>query len=90
MPLIHGIRSTNIWRAFLLNSIVSTLVIFIAVTVKGKYDKLTDKDDNIIYRRSNYKSTILTLLVPFMASMAAYTFMYIMFGFGGGMLVNQQ
>lgn len=88
MPLIKGFTSTNIWKAFLLNSIASTLVIFIAVTVKERYDTFTDKKNEEVKRTTNYRSIGLTLLATFLATMLAYTLMYLVFGFGGGMLTG--
>ena len=87
MALIKGFRSTSVWRAFILNSVASTLVIFIAITIKEKLDKFVDKDHEVV-RNTDIKSIVFTLLFTFLASMAAYTIMYIVFGFGGGMLIT--
>ena len=91
MPLVKGFRSTSIMRAFVLNSIAITLVTFIAITVKGRLDTYTaatkDGDDNV-KRRTNLTSVVITLVATFLTSMAAYWLMYIVFGFGGGMLVR--
>lgn len=48
-PLIHHFRATNIWKAFVLNSIATTLVIFIAMTVKSSLDTYTDKDGSPLF-----------------------------------------
>ena len=48
-PLIHHFRATNIWKAFVLNSIATTLIIFIAMTVKSRFDTYTDKDGNNLF-----------------------------------------
>jgi len=88
MPIIKGFKSTSVWKAFLLNSFASTLVIFIAVTVKERYDTFTNKKNEEINRSTNFKSIGLTLIATFIASMVAYVFMWIVFGFGGGMLVD--
>lgn len=87
MPLISGFKSTNVWRAFILNSLASTLVIFIAMTVKERYDHYTDKKNNEINRTTNLTSIGLTIVATFIASMFAYTIMWLVFGYGGGMLV---
>ena len=86
MPLIRGFHSTNVWKAFTLNSIVATLVIFLAMMVKGKFDSYQDEKGRIITRTTNAKSVLLTLLVTFGTSMLAYILMYFLFGFGKGML----
>tara|TARA_B110000908_G_C9929380_1_gene303205 strand:- start:143 stop:415 length:273 start_codon:yes stop_codon:yes gene_type:complete len=88
MPLIKGFESTNIWNAFILNSLASTLVIFIAMAVKERYDNYTDKKNREINRTTNFKSIGMTIVATFIASMLAYTLMYVIFGYGGGMLVG--
>lgn len=92
MPLISGFRSTNIWKAFILNSIVSSLVIIIALTVKSKFDTFsninTDMHINDVKQQTNFKSIMLTIIATFIASMISYSIMYFLFDYGGGMLVN--
>lgn len=93
MPLISGFRSTNVWKAFILNSIASSLVIIIALTVKSNFDtfsnnKNINKDTNGVKQQTNFKSIMLTIIATFISSMIAYSTMYFLFGYGGGMLVN--
>lgn len=93
MPLISGFRSTNVWKAFILNSIASSLVIIIALTVKSNFDtfsnnKNINKDTNGVKQQTNFKSIMLTIIATFISSMIAYSMMYFLFGYGGGMLVN--
>ena len=88
MPLIKNFRSTNIWKAFILNSIAAAIVIVIGITVKDHFDTYTTDDDSKgkITRKTNFTSISLTILFTFLTSFVAYTIMYIVFGFGGGML----
>jgi hypothetical protein len=94
MPLIKNFKATDVWRAFLLNSILSAIVIFIALTVKSNFDNYRlkkgqeNKNDDTIDRTTNSESIILTLLFTFIASFASYTLMYWIFGFGGGMIAH--
>ena len=90
MPLISGFQSTNIWRAFTLNSIASSLVIIIALTVKTKFDTFSDKNkySKDVKQNTNLKSILLTITATFISSMLAYSAMYFIFGYGGGMLIN--
>lgn len=88
MPLIRGMKSTNVWKAFLLTSVASTLVIFIAMNVNTRFDTYSDKNNQEVTRTTNYKSIGLTLLATFLSSMIAYTLMYFVFGYGGAMLVD--
>jgi hypothetical protein len=82
-----------VWKAFVLNSIASALIIFIAISTKKQFDDLNiivedeDEDDKkVITNTTNAISVILTLTTTFMTSMVAYTIMYVLFGFGGGMI----
>lgn len=86
MPIFDNFKSTSVWKAFTLNSISATLVIFIAITVKGKFDNYVNKNKQVI-RQTSWSSIIFTLLFTFMASIAAYTVMYFTFGFGGAMII---
>jgi ABC-type spermidine/putrescine transport system permease subunit I len=93
MPLISGFKSTNIWKAFILNSIMSSLVIIIALTVKSNFDTFSNnkdinKDTNNIKQRTNFKSILLTIVATFISYMIAYSIMYFLFGYGDGMVVN--
>ena len=87
MPLINNFRSTNIWKAFVLNSLAASIVIVIGITVKSHFDTYTT-DDSKIKRKTNFTSISLTILFTFLTSFLAYTIMYFVFGFGGGMLTN--
>jgi len=88
MPLINNFRSTSIWKAFILNSLVASIVIVIGITVKDHFDTYTTDDDSKgkITRKTNFTSISLTVLFTFLTSFLAYTIMYLVFGFGGGML----
>ena len=88
LPLVKGFKATSIWKAFILQSIAATIIIFIAVTLKAKYDKYTDIQGNEVYSNITWKSIIFTLLFTFAAALFAYASMFWLFGFGGGMLVQ--
>jgi len=90
MPLIQNFRSTNVWKAFILNSIAAAIVIVIGMTVKEHFDTyiVDDNNSNKIKRTTNFTSISLTILFTFLTSFLAYTIMYFVFGFGGGMLTS--
>lgn len=90
MPLIQHFRSTNVWNAFILNSIAASIVIVIGMTVKEHFDTyiVDDNNSNKIKRTTNFTSISLTILFTFLISFLAYTIMYFVFGFGGGMLTS--
>ena len=87
MVLIHHFHSTSLWKAFILNSMVTSLVILIAITLKSNLDNYISVDDTTnIHRITNWYSITITLLVTFCTTLIAYLIMYLLFGFGGGML----
>ena len=88
MPLIKGFRSTTIWKAFVLNSMVPSLVILIAISVKSRFDKYYDNDDNEIKKKTSWKGIFAMLIATFITSMLAYTIMYFVFGYGDAMTIN--
>ena len=85
MPLIENFKSTSILKAFILNSLASSLIIFIAILVKADFDNYEIVENNI-RRTTTFKSIFFTLLFTFLSSLIAYTLLYFIFGFGEGML----
>ena len=89
MVLIHHFHSTSLWKAFVLNSMITSLVILIAITLKSTLDIDIDIDkQSKVTERTNWFSIIITLLVTFGTTLLAYLVMYLTFGFGGGMLTQ--
>lgn len=88
MPIFRNFRATNVWKAFILNSILTSIVILVSITSKQYLDNYIDidGDKNKIVHKTNFKSLIITLLVTFVISMISYTIMYFTFGYGSGML----
>lgn len=96
MPIIKNFRATNIWKAFILNSILTSVIILVSVTSKQYLDSYiiidNNEDDkkgnNKIVHKTNFKSLMISLLLTFTISMLSYTIMYFTFGYGSGMLVS--
>ena len=88
MPIIKNFRATNVWKAFILNSMLTSIVILVSITSKQYLDNYTDvdDDDNKVIHKTNFQSLIITLILTFIVSMISYIIMYFTFGFGGGML----
>jgi hypothetical protein len=96
MPIIKNFRATNVWKAFILNSILTSVIILVSVTSKQYLDNyiiIDNNDDdkkgnNKIVHTTNFKSLMISLLLTFTISMLSYTIMYFTFGYGSGMLVS--
>lgn len=87
--LVRNFKSTTVWKAFLLNSIVASFTIVISLVVKTQIDVLIEekyKEDEL--PSSTWQSVLATVAVAFSSAFFTYTLMYALFGFGGGMLVN--
>jgi len=89
MVLIKGLRATSFFKAFLLNSFAAALIILIALLIKGRFDTYTDEKGQKITHSTNFLSVFLTFTITFIASFGAYWFLYFVFGYGGGLLVNE-
>tara|TARA_B100001094_G_scaffold333313_1_gene410605 strand:- start:7428 stop:7751 length:324 start_codon:yes stop_codon:yes gene_type:complete len=103
IPLVKGFKATNRTNAFILNSLRAAVVIVLTIAAKDYFDKYvkidvkhTDNDGDgehddhtVIIRQTNIKSLLISFLVAFSVSMIAFTTLYVVFGFGGGLLTNE-
>lgn len=88
MTLIKGFTANTIWKAFILNALLSSVIILIAIVIKGNLDNYIDKKGNQVKRYTTWKSIIITFVLTFITTFCAYLLMHFIFGFGGGMLSN--
>ena len=77
-PLIDGFKADSFLKAFILNALSSSIIASVAITVKDRLDTYTKYDINL--------KIILTFIITFFITLISFSFMYILFGFGGGML----
>ena len=80
-PLFRGFKSTNILRAFILNSVAIAIIAVFTVEIKQGLDSA---DTNY----NQHLKTFITFLSSLAIGLATYGLMWMLFGFGGGMLVN--
>lgn len=68
----------------------TSLVILIAIRVKRRLDDDLNVNPNQPVQKSsfNWYSITVTMLITFGTSLTAYLIMYVVFGFGGGMLAS--
>ena len=89
MIVFSNFRSTTLWKAFVLNAMVASLTIYIALASKKYLDNIEDIDEtNPDQLNTNWFSATLTIIVTFCTSIISYIIMFILFGFGGSMLSN--
>jgi hypothetical protein len=89
-PLIPGFRATTKLKAFALNALVSAIVIVLTIQVKSSLDAYfgKDKDKHLPVVKTSFMSLSLTFVVCFVAAFVSYGLMFVVFGYGGGMLVE--
>ena len=88
MPLIKNFKANSIRNAFILNSMVASITIIVALVFKHEYDQITKKQDE--KTNINIAQITFLLLITFVTSMITYTLFYLIFGFGGGMLITEK
>lgn len=92
MPLIRNFRATDVWKAFILNSLLTSVIILVSITSKQYLDNFIEDDHtnetgkNI--RKTSPQNILISFLLTFIISMLSYTIMYYIFGFGGGMITT--
>ena len=84
-PLYTGFRSTTVWKAFVLNSIASSIIIFLAIYLKDRFDVLKDKHGNEIKQEITWKGVLITVSTTFIATFSTYCLLWFTLGYGGGM-----
>ena len=86
-PLIQDFRSTSLFKAFVLNALVNTLVVILAVHISVLLTTFVDKDSKKVKATKSNSQTLLTGVATFITVFLVYVVMYVLFGYGGGMLV---
>ena len=80
-PLIKTLRADKVWKAFILAAIFQTILLSLTLVSKDVIDKHFEKGTTAAY--------ILTIIEVAVVVIISYTVMYLMFGFGGGMLCTE-
>lgn len=85
MPLIHNFSSTTLWKAFILNALAMALV-------TGLTASLTVSIDDIFKKKKKELNTGerigISMAIALVAALVIYGILYLVFGFGKGMLAN--
>jgi len=85
MTIITGFRSTTVWRAFILNALATSVAICVAILLHIYF--YADKYRHVKMNRM-IENVVLMFLITFLATFTSYVILNAVFGFGGGMLVN--
>jgi len=84
MAIIKGFRSTDVWKAFILNGVATSIAVIVAIFLKDFWDK----KNNAKHIRISSRQMLITVASTFAAVFLAYTALHFLFGFGDGMLVQ--
>ncbi len=88
MAIISGFKSTNIWKAFILNALATSIAIVFALEIKMRFDTYVDSHGNEIQEVTNPTSFFMTFIATFAATFFAYTVLHVLFGYGTGQLAD--
>ena len=95
-PIVDNFYATSIFKAFVLNAIAVALVATMAIelrreldNVKGRLYLLVNPFFSGSVMSEGQKATVVAI-ASFLGAILVYHFMYIIFGFGGGMLANMK
>lgn len=85
-PLYMGFRSTTIWKAFILNSVANSIIIFLAIYLKQKFDNVYDTDGLDVTTETTWKSAAITMFVTFLSTLLTYSMLWFTLGYGMGQI----
>ncbi|MAH20722.1 MAG: hypothetical protein CMB96_04725 [Flavobacteriaceae bacterium] len=100
MALIKHSRATNIFKAFLINAFVAALVATIIVEVRRDLNEDKSGIFQIIHNiasrfdsnpfKTAPRKMFYTFITGFVVSLIIYNILYVLIGFGGGMIANKK
>ena len=77
-PLIKNFKSNNVLNAFILAAIFQTILLSFILTTQDLVKK---------YETNEFWRWFISISYIFIITIISYTIMYLVFGFGGGMLI---
>lgn len=85
--MLINFRAINISNAFILNSIVISLIALISIEVdlfiKNRWNY---QEPSTFFSFDNIIRILISLLISFLSALFVFWMMYFIFGFGGGLL----
>jgi len=78
-PLVKNFRANTVFHAFLLAGLFQTILLSLTFSTRDFVKK---------YEVDPICEWIISTLYIFIITVISYTIMYLVFGFGGGMLIN--
>lgn len=78
-PLIKNFRANNVFNAFILAGLFQTILLSLTFSTRDLVKK---------YKTNEFWEWIISIIYIFIITIISYTMMYLIFGFGGGMLIQ--
>uniref|UniRef100_A0A6C0LEJ4 Uncharacterized protein n=1 Tax=viral metagenome TaxID=1070528 RepID=A0A6C0LEJ4_9ZZZZ len=78
-PLIKNFRANNVFNAFILAALFQTILLSLTFSSRDLVKK---------YETNEFWRWTISIIYIFIITIISYTVMYLVFGFGGGMLVK--
>lgn len=78
-PLIKKFKANNVFNAFILAGIFQTILLSLTLASNDFVKK---------YEKNQFLQWMISILYIFFITIISYTVMYLLFGFGGGMLTG--
>lgn len=94
LPLIKSFYATTIFKAFILNAIAVALIATFAVEIRRELNDVKGQFYLFVNpffagsEMTERQKAVVVALASFIGAIMVYHIMYIVFGFGGGMLTN--
>ncbi len=86
-PLFHNLRATTFLKAFILNAIAVSLITTLSIQTREYLDDIGRKEKGG-WNLSSFTKSVIVLFVSFICSLFVYLLLFLIAGFGGGMLAN--
>jgi hypothetical protein len=94
LPLVKSFYATTILKAFVLNAIAVALIATFAVEIRRELDDVKGQFYLFVNpffaggTMTERQKAVVVALASFLGAILVYHIMYVVFGFGGGMLTN--
>jgi hypothetical protein len=94
-PFIRNFGTTSIFKAFILNALAVSLISTFTVEIRKQLSNVNSylyRAINSIFKDelSEKKKTLIVAISSFFAAIMVYLFMFLLLGFGGGMLTPER
>lgn len=83
MPFFKNFKSTNFNNAFLLTSLLNSIIITVSIFAKEKIEDIESGRKDV----ASINAYLISFCITFLATYASLWLMHLLFGFGGGMLI---